>query len=82
MANLANARRLCSVYAPTMGYFTLVEQRDGCMRYEVVERSDSDGETRTVALLACALGAGSEPAVRELLRVVIEGGLAVAREPA
>ena len=60
-----------------MGYFTLVEQRDGALRYEVVERVN--GETRTVALLACALGP-NEPALRELLRVAIEGSLGLARE--
>lgn len=65
-----------------MGYFTLVEQREGCMRYEVVERIEPGGETRTVALLACSLHAGGEPAIRELLRVAIEGSLIDARESA
>lgn len=57
----------------SMGMFTLIEERDGVLRAEVVERTN--GETRTLALFACALGPASESAARELLRIAIEGGL-------
>lgn len=54
----------------TMGYFTLLEERDGALRAEVFEVVN--GERQTLALLAFAPGPNGDRAVRELLRVALE----------